>query len=92
MANIDDPSVGFIPLDEIAKPIDGVVYCHVDKWFLVHPERGVVCHIRRERGRQPVKKIMCNANEEVTRRIGALYWPWAEVKQLPLAFCPYTDF
>jgi hypothetical protein len=88
---IDSPTVGFISIEEAQKPISGVVKCYVDYWFCVH-ERGIVCHVRRQRGHRDVKIMIGNSNKEVAERMRDMHWPWAEVKQISVVYNRYADF
>jgi hypothetical protein len=78
----DDPRLIFKPEAEINRPILGPAGAwaerFVDHWWIVHPEKGLAFW-----GTITLTP-QANANEAVTRRLAKQYYPWAEVRQIPL--------
>jgi len=78
----NDPTLRFVPLiDAMRAPAeDGTFDCYVNRWWVVHPQRGLVLY----RGHSP----QCNAHESIARRIAPIY-PWAEVQFIQVAYLPH---
>lgn len=69
----------FVPIDEAIVPPGGLIEHLKDRWWVVHPEKGVAYFDKRHKSPQ------CNSNETITRRLAQAY-PWAEVRFLPSVF------
>jgi hypothetical protein len=73
----NDPRLSFTPLEVAVIPPTGLIEHIKDKWWIVHPTKGV-CYFRKH-------SPQCNSNEEVGRRFMVMY-PWAELKFIPSVF------
>jgi hypothetical protein len=76
--NPDDPRLRFVSLDKATEPKDGLCMVYKDRWWSVHPDRGIIFW----RGDGP----QCNSNEEVSRRHTARLYPWATSIFIPYVF------
>jgi hypothetical protein len=76
----DDPRIEFVPLEVATIPPAGLIEHLKDKWWVVHPTKGVV-YFKLSGYLSP----QCNGNEEIARRFVYMY-PWAEVKFIPSVF------
>ena len=75
---IDEKDLEFIPFANAEQELDnGFYHCLRDRWWIVHPEKGLVLY----RGHSP----QCNSIEDITRRLRASFPPWAEVRFVPCA-------
>lgn len=75
--------MNLIPVAQATTPKDGLVHCHVDCWWIVIDECLVFYKPPRWRG---AGTPQCNANEEITRKIGAKLYPGAEVRKIPVVY------
>lgn len=67
----------YMPLDEATTPKQGRT-CHVDRWWIVHPEKGLTFYKSR---RSP----QCNDWEHGARE-WARRFPGHEVRKIPVAY------
>lgn len=82
----DDPRLAFVPEAEACQPRNGLIECHIDHWWIVHPERGLVFYGAKSTHRESLSP-QCNRDRSVTEYLRSMY-PWAEVRQVPLVFSP----
>ncbi len=75
----DDKNLSYIPLDRVTAT-QGLVQALHDRWWSVHPERGVVIYRR--------FSPQCNMNEAISRKLTEKMYPWADVRQIPLVLVP----
>lgn len=78
MATTEDRLV-FIPLEEATTPPGGLIEHLKDRWWIVHPEKGVAFHDKK------AMSPLCNGNEGITRLLAESY-PWAVVQFIPSVF------
>ncbi len=81
---LDESKFRFIAFDVAVVPPRGLINHLKDKWWCVHPEKGVAFYVGHSR-RQGHFTPQCNSNESITRRLLANY-PWAEVRFIPSVF------
>jgi hypothetical protein len=85
----DDPRLVFMPFDQVAAAKG---FCNVvrDRWFVVHPERGLLFFQtdKRRIGKLLGAAAQCNANKQIATRIRDKMYPWAEVRQFALVMEP----
>lgn len=79
----DDPALVFVPLDVLATPREGFFDCQLNRYWMVHPERGAML---RRIGRDGPLRSQAHKNEKITRTIRDLHYPWTEVRLIPRAF------
>jgi len=83
----DDPRLVFVPLDEAAKPVSGLCEVWVDRWWSVHPEKGLVFYRSGAGRRNSYLSAQCNPSERIARKFTEdLYGDWAECRQIPAVF------
>lgn len=80
LATEDDPRLVYVPIEDGAKPKNGLCESYVNNWWAVHPTRGLIFW---RASRRVLLSPQCNANESVARHITAKLWPFAEVRQIP---------
>jgi hypothetical protein len=73
----DDPRLTFTLLEKAIVPPTGLIEHIKDKWWIVHPVKGVV-YFRKH-------SPQCNSDQEISRRFLAMY-PWAELRHIPSVF------
>jgi hypothetical protein len=78
----DDPRLRFIALDKASALKEGIVYCYLNRWWAVHPEKGVIFYRPNKRGHGGSPQ--CNNNEAIVRQLTARLYPWAEVRLIPV--------
>jgi hypothetical protein len=79
----EDPSLYFVPLETAIVPPPGLINHLKDRWWAIHPEKGLIYYRRR---RSDAGSPQCNFNEAVARSIRDRLYPWAEVLFVPSAF------
>lgn len=80
MDRIAEDSFVFVPLETATVPPGGLIEHLKDRWWMVHPEKGVAFFVTRG-----FHAAQCNRNEAITRRLAENY-PWAEVRFIPSVF------
>jgi hypothetical protein len=89
MIQPDDDRLVYLPEGDTLSAT-GMAQVLRDRWFSVHPERGLIfwqCEKRRKgqlRGASP----QCNGSEAIARDLAARMYPWAETKFFPLVLVP----
>jgi hypothetical protein len=73
----DDPRLSFIALEQATIPPSGFIEHIKDKWWIIHPTKGVCFY--KEHSPQ------CNSNEKISKRFLTIY-PWAELRYIPSVF------
>ena len=79
-----------IPADTAVTPIEG--HAFVNRWWTVHPEKGVAFYCTRRRGFDLEPGVadepspQCNSDEYSCRRIQQSLYPDCETKFLPVVF------
>ncbi len=86
----DDPRMVYLPEADVLKASG---HCGVmrDRWFCVHPERGLIFwqpDTRKRKGSLTGASPQCNSNESISQSIQAKLYPWAEVKFIPMVIVP----
>lgn len=80
----------YVPEDVATTPADG--HCFVNRWWTVHPERGVAFYCSRrspfglDPGEQDEPSPQCNQNEYTSRELTRRNHPDCEVKLIPAVF------
>lgn len=85
----DDPRLVYLPEAEVLAA-NGMVQALRDRWFSVHPGRGLLFW-QDERGRKGQLKgasPQCNGAEAIARDLAARMYPWAETRFFPLVLLP----
>lgn len=80
----------YVPEAVAVKPAEG--RCLVNRWWAVHPERGVAFYAQLfgyTRSEEPSPQ--CNSNEHVARHLTAKLQPDCEVKLLPTVFLAHAQ-
>lgn len=78
-----DPRFVFVAFDTATTPPDDIIQHFKDRWWVVHPDKGIVYWKHNENHMSP----LCNRTEELAKRICAsMCGPWAEVKFFPSVF------
>ena len=70
----------YVPLDEVATPMGGLLIHYVDYWCAVDPERGLILYAGRLQG---------NSNRVIAQRIQERLYPEAETRKLAHVFLPH---
>lgn len=78
----DDPRLFFIPeanINTVIRGERGIPTRRLENhWWIAHPEKGLAFWGLHSMAPQ------ANADEQVTRKLAAMLYPWAEVRQVPL--------
>ena len=82
MRKFDESKLVFVPLVIATRPPPGIVEHLKDRWWVVHPEKGVVYFRTGKDNLSP----QCNGNEEIARRFLSAFPEWAEVVLIPSVF------
>ena len=85
----DDPRLVYMSEDE-ASAASGLCAVLRDRWFVVHPERGLVFFQFKRGGGLRGASPQCNSNENIARSIARMY-PWAEVRLIPFVLVPQEE-
>lgn len=82
----------FVPLDKVTELHDGYVKCLLDRYWSVHPEKGLAFYNpKRKNGHRgtgwgnPYGSPQCSRNESITNRIKQ---PWTEVRLVRVVYLP----
>ena len=88
MASIsdDDARLVFVAESVAAQPIPGIIECIIDRWWIVHPTKGLVYHQHRGYGARISPTPQCNRDKSIAERLASGLYPWAEVRQIPVVF------
>jgi hypothetical protein len=76
----DHPRLVFLSEAEAITPPAGIIVCLKDRWWSVHPTKGLIFWDKRSMSPQ------CNGDELMSRKLTAEMYPWAECKFFPLVF------
>lgn len=77
----------FVPVAETQHAPDGIVHHYRERWWCVHPEKGLAFFIG-HRGSSAANgggPPQCNPNESIVRRLAQNY-PWCEVRYFASVF------
>jgi hypothetical protein len=80
----------YVPEALAVTPTEGHAY--VNRWWTVHPDKGVAFHCTRRRsfdlepGEQDEPSPQCNSNEFTARALTQRIYPDCDVKLLPVVF------
>lgn len=80
----------YVPEDVASTPADGTVY--VNKWWSVHPEKGVSFYTHRTgraRGRDDISP-QCNADESTAQILTNKIQPDCLIKQIPVVYLSHV--
>ena len=80
--NEDDPRLKFVPIEVATVPPSGLINHLEDRWWIVHPSKGIVYWIGHDRRSMAAQ---CNSSKKIAKSIVKIY-PWAEVCFLPSVF------
>jgi hypothetical protein len=72
----DDPRLSFVSLKEATVPPAGLIEHIKDRWWVVHPEKGV-CYFK--------TSPLCNASKKIVSERLCNY-SWAEARFIPSVF------
>jgi hypothetical protein len=77
----------FVPVDQLTSPPEGHVDHLGQRWWMVHPEKGLAFYNphRRSGHGNPYGSPQCNSNKKISER---LCQPWAEVRLIDHVFLP----
>lgn len=78
----DDPRLSFVPFDVAATPPPGLIDHHKDRWWIVHPEKGIL-YWTKNKGRDRFPQ--CNSHKSIAE-IWLKMFPWAEIRFMPSVF------
>lgn len=79
----DDPKLFYVPFDVAVTPPGGLIEHFKNRWWSVHPERGVIFFRSRKRDSGSAQ---CNGDEATARQLQARLYPWAECRFMPSVF------
>ena len=74
----NNKDLSFIPLEEALTPPEGIVYHRVNRWWVVHPTKGLVIWRR--------FSAQCNSDKRCIEHIRDRLYPWAEIHFMPSVF------
>ncbi|CAH1665732.1 MULTISPECIES: hypothetical protein [unclassified Chelatococcus] len=85
----DDPRLVYMPEAEVLTA-NGIVQVLRNRWFSVHPERGLMFWQpeKRRAGRLTGASPQCNGTESIARDLAKRMYPWAETRFFPLVLLP----
>lgn len=85
----DDARLVYMPESDLLAA-NGMVQVLRDRWFSVHPERGLVFwqDEKRRLGQITGASPQCNSHEAIARSLAATTYPWAETRFYPLVLLP----
>lgn len=79
----NDPRIVFKTIEEVSKPMEGMVNTYLNRWWSYDPERGIIFwKPRKERSLYP----QCNHHEGTSRILTAKMYPWATIIHVPVVF------
>lgn len=79
----------FIPESELTDPPDGIIEHLKDKWWAVHPEKGLMFYNRKGKGGRRVRLYgspQCNLNKTISEYVARGYPFEVEIKFIPSVF------
>lgn len=80
-----------IPLDELTRPRDGD--CLVDRWWVVHPEDGLMFYASEKRYATPSgASPQCNGQEAITRKLRDNLYPDCDVQFVPAVYVGFRGY
>lgn len=91
---ISEDDFVFVPLEKLQEPIEGHVNCLKDRWWSVHPEKGLAFY--KPKGRNGKRQSgqgnqygspQCNRNKAIAERLSSRH-SWAELQFVEVAFVP----
>ena len=76
----------YVPVDVATQPAEG--HCYVNRWWTVHPEKGVSFYVSRLLGpdRDETPSPQCNPSEAISRQLTARLQPDCECVFLPAVY------
>ena len=78
-----------IPLEQAQTPKRGE--CLVDKWWSVHPEKGVAFYAQLfGYGRSEAPSPQCNDSESISRHFTKSFFPDYDTMQLPVVYLQHA--
>lgn len=85
----DDPRLVYMPEAEVLAA-NGMVQVLRNRWFSVHPERGLVFwqDDKRRHGQLAGASPQCNSHQAIAATLAAQLYPWAETRLYPLVLLP----
>ena len=88
----DDPRLYWLPLEAAAEPLEGLITCYKNKWWVYVEGRGILFWLPEPHKRDAHLYPQCNDSKSITECcLTALYvWPpelgQVEVRQVPLVY------
>lgn len=80
----------FVPFEEASTPPSGLINHIKDRWWAVHPEKGVLFYItRNSAGREIMRSPQCNADKRIIEPLLEKNYSFLgplEVRQIPSVF------
>lgn len=85
----DDGRLVYLPEDMVTSA-NGMCQVLRDRWFSVHPERGLLFwqDERRRKGQLKGASPQCNGSEVIADTLRTQMYPWAETRFYPLVLLP----
>ena len=85
----DDPRLVYLPETSLLAA-NGMVQVLRDRWFSVHPERGLIFWQAEQRrfGQLKGASPQCNSGEAIARSLATQLYPWAETRFYALVLLP----
>lgn len=89
MIDPDDKRLVYMPEDQVLST-NGFCVTIRERWFAVHPERGLVFWQPESRRKDKLTGAVpqCVYKREIIENVISRLYPWAEPKQFPLVLAP----
>lgn len=81
MIEENDKRLKFVPLDEATTPPGGLIQHLKNRWWVVHPSKGVTYWVS-----GGLCSPQCNSNQTVTEHFRESMYPWCEVRFISSVF------
>ena len=75
-----------VPFDEATTPREGNLWCRTNRWWVVHPEDGVMFY--GVKGRLADASPLCNSDEVIVQYLQQKHYPDCEVRFIPVVYQP----
>ena len=89
MIAVDDDRLVYLPEDKVTSA-NGTCQVLRDRWFSVHPERGLLFWQANKRRKSELRGAspQCNGSDAIARKLAEQMYPWAETRFYPLVLLP----
>lgn len=87
MIKDDDPTLGFLPLENVTKA-NGYVRTIRNHWWAFHPTKGLVFFSPHKDKSMKNSYPQCNAVENVAKHLAEKPYPWAKIVFVELVLQP----